>query len=453
METDAIEFDDATDGESEDTPLGPGARRILTKVEQPQLSALWHKYKKGRLVVQPEFQRKYVWDRKKASRLVESALMGIPLPIVYLSEEPDGRTHVIDGQQRLTSFFSFFDGTLPGGSAFRLTGLQAFPDLERKAFADLGDEFQEKLQDYGLTTITFLKESDADLKFEIFERLNSGSVALNDQELRNCVYRGSFNSLLKELAADPEFRRLVGLRSEEARMRDIELVLRFVAFHNQTYLNYRPPMKRFLNHEMEERRSLSDARAAEIRAAFKTAVANVHTVLGEHAFKRYYRGDERNPNGRWEEKKFNASLYDVLMVTLAREDRNRLTRNADAVREALLHLLTEDEGFTQSILLSTSSAQAVTKRFDMWRTALSDALAGDSVEPRLFTYAQRKQLFEADPTCSLCGNVIQTLDDAAVDHIVPFVEGGRTTLDNARLAHRYCNWARPRHEVPVEPAA
>ena len=145
------------------------------------MASLYGKYKRGRLILQSDFQRHFVWEPKKSSRLIESALLDIPLPVIYLSEEKDGKEVVIDGQQRLTSFFSFIDRTFPSGQVFRLSGLKVFEDLIKKTYKELEEPFQDKIQYCKLRTITFNKDSSHDLKFEIFERLNSGAVSLNQQ--------------------------------------------------------------------------------------------------------------------------------------------------------------------------------------------------------------------------------------------------------------------------------
>ena len=182
-----------------------------------------------------------MWDATRSSRLIESVLLGVPLPIIYLAEEPEGNESVIDGQQRLTSFFEFLDGTL------KLSGLRVRETLNGMKFPELPKEAQSIIKKTSLRAITIKRESDKDLKFEIFERLNSGSVALNDQELRNCIYRGPYLKLLKELSEDPDFRKLLNFSGPDKRMRDVEMVLRFAAFYRTTYLNYSPPMKSFMS--------------------------------------------------------------------------------------------------------------------------------------------------------------------------------------------------------------
>ena len=117
----------------------------------------------------------------------------------------------------------------------------------------------------------FKKDSDPNLKFEIFKRLNTGAVSLNHQELRNCIYRGSYNALIKELATETDFKYLFGLNAPEKRMRDVELVLRFLSFYNATYLNYKPPIKDFLNADMRTHSNITKPEMDKLRTAFKNA--------------------------------------------------------------------------------------------------------------------------------------------------------------------------------------
>ncbi|WP_431201560.1 GmrSD restriction endonuclease domain-containing protein [Bradyrhizobium betae] len=441
-----LHLDDSSDLDQEAIGVQPDKRTIHAKPGDVEVDSLYNKQKRGKLLVQPDFQRDFVWDVKRASRLIESALLQIPIPTIYISEEPDGREYVIDGQQRLTAFFSFLDGNFPDGSKFTLTGLKVYPELNGKAYDALDEKLQDAIRYYLLRTVTFKKGSDENLKFEIFERLNTGSVPLNDQELRNCIYRGRFNSLTQEMSEDPDFVYLLDIAKPDSRMRDIELVLRFCAFYHATYLNYKPPMKSFLNKEAETFRDISASDERELRAAFKNSCQINRSLFGKHAFKRYYRGNEKSPNGYWETKKFNASLYDVLMYTFAKEDKNKVFQNLDSIREALISLMTTNEHFIGAIELSTSSVKAITTRFDIWRIALQAILGIQQKEPRCFSSQLKEALFTSDPTCAICNNRIQQVDDAAVDHIEQYWTGGKTIPQNARLTHRYCNWARPRKE-------
>lgn len=439
-----ISFDESGD---EEVQIAPEDNRIHTSSGDLEIESLHNKQKRGRLVLQPDFQRQYVWDATKASKLIESAILHIPLPIIYLSEEKDGKEYVIDGQQRLTSFFSFIDGLFPDGKTFKLSGLNVCSDLNGKKFSDLTDELQDRVRYYKIRAITFQKDSNENLKFEIFERLNTGSVQLNDQELRNCLYRGNFNVALKEMAEDPDFMFICGLKAPDKRMKDKELVLRFCAFYHKTYLNYKAPIRNFLNSEAREKRDISDKEIAEVKSAFKNACQIIRSAFGKNSFKRFYKGKDGQPNGYWEPKKFNTSLYDILMYSFAREDKNKVYQNLDSVKEALVWLMTEDQEFVDSIELSTSSVQAVTLRFDKWRASLQSILGINQKEPRCFTFKLKEELMTIDPTCAICNQHILSTDDAALDHIKQYWVGGKTIPENARLTHRYCNWARPRSDT------
>lgn len=205
-------------------------------------------------------------------------------------------------------------------------------------------------------------------------------------------------------------------------------------------------MKEFLNKEAETRRNISSEGAKELRAAFKNACQITRSMFGERAFKRFYRGTEKKPDGYWETKKFNASLFDIVMYTFAREDKNTIYQKMDSVREALIYLMTEDREFIDSIELSTSSLQAVTKRFDLWRGALQRIVGIGTKEPRCFTRDLKEALFKGNPTCAICNQRIEEVDDSAVDHIEQYWTGGKTIPENARLTHRYCNWSRSRKD-------
>lgn len=421
-------------------------RIIRTKSVDPEINSLYEKWKRGKLILQPDFQRHFVWDSKKSSRLIESALLSLPLPVIYLAEDADGKEYVIDGQQRLTALFSFLDNRFPDGKPFRLTGLEVFTELNHKTFLDIEERLQDKIRYYEVRTITILSDSDPDLKFAIFERLNTGSVPLNDMELRNCIYRGPYINLLKELAEYPSFKKIIGIKDANRRMRDVELVLRFATFYHATYLKYQPPMRRFLNRDMEKFQFISEHEANEIKDAFKNSVQIIHSLFGDSAFRRFYLGNAQDPNGKWEAKKFNASLYDVLMGTLCDVDTNRAYASLNALREGLIDLMASNSEFIDAILISTSAQDKVRTRFDLTRKIVDDILRYCKPQPRCFSLDLKQELFNNDQTCAICSQRIQTIDDAAVDHIEQYWLGGKTIPENARLTHRYCNNARPRND-------
>ena len=436
---DELTEDEATVANDDGAEAAPERRRIFTDKSDTPVSALFTSWQDGDLSLDPVFQRRRVWDEPRASKLIESVILEVPLPVFYLAENQDGTHEVIDGQQRLNALFDFVSGK------YALRGLEARADLNGKAFKGLDKATQRLIRGCALRVVLFKKESDENLRFEIFERLNTGAVPLNAQELRNCVYRGKYNDLLHQLSADPDYMWLMGLTTPEKRMRDVEYVLRFAAFYHATYLRYKPPMVRFLNENMCSYRQISNRDADKLRVAFKNSVTLIRSLLGSNAFKRYYRGDAKSPNGRWEPRKFNAALYDILMWSFAEADKNQVMANLDAIREAFIVLMTESQEFIDAIELSTSSIRMVRQRFDLWRAALDPILAQSPKQPRCFSRALKETLYATNANCPLCGQHINDIDDAAVDHIEQYWLGGKTDPANARLTHRYCNWSRPKN--------
>ena len=388
----------------------------------------------GDLALQPDFQRNVVWDDGKCSRLIESILLGVPLPIVYVAEDDDGTFAVIDGQQRLTAIVQYLKND------YALRGLRVLTELKNKRFQHL-DKAQQKAVKSGVVRATIIKkESDPSIRFEIFERLNTGAVALNAQELRNCVYRGPFNDMLKRLEDHPDWLRLLRLDEPDKRMWTRELILRFLALHDR-YNHYGSSMRSFLNAEIEDRRDAKPEQIQAYEVLFAKVVRMALSVFGDHAFERFALGTEEDQNGHWEGK-INLALFDAVMFAFAQYEERDVIPRAETIAEAVLRLMTTNQDFIKAITYSTSRKEALRTRVTLWETELRKVCKQDTSQPRCFPYAVRKQLYDQDPTCQLCGGRIVLFDDAVIDHDVPWSKGGPTTLGNANLAHRYCNLAK-----------
>jgi len=411
------------------------ARTVYADKLDLDVATICNRIQQGELILQPEFQREYVWDDTKASRFIESILMQIPTPVIYLAEDEEGKQLTIDGHQRLKSIYRFWSNNFP------LKNLTVFKELNGKHFKHLDKKYQRALLNGVIRTILIRRESDNDIKFELFERLNTGSVHLNAQELRNCIYLGPYNNLIKELASDKDFLSLLGLKEPDKRMRDRELVLRFFAFYHTPYYQYKPPMKKFLNDEMEKYRKIQEEEANKLKATFKKSVEITKTVFGDYAFKRFVAGTERDPNGFWEGR-VNRALYDIVMFGFTLYDKRQIISYSDAIREELLWLMTHDNDFIKSITVSTDKREHVNIHFKKWIDSLHEIVGFPRTEPRAYSLNYKKQLYDNNPTCQICGNKIQLLDDAEVDHIDFYWRGGKTIPSNARLVHRYCNRAR-----------
>jgi hypothetical protein len=175
----------------------------------------------------------------------------------------------------------------------------------------------------------------------------------------------------------------------------------------------------------------------EYRERFKKCTDLVNIVFGENAFKRFMFGNSENRNGKWNTN-LNMSLFDIQMCGFANYEKHQIVPKADLIRESLMQLMTYNEHFIESIELSTSDKNQLQKRFKIWFDTL-EKIVGQNNETRLFPYAIKRQLFQQDPTCKICGQQILSIDDAETDHIMPFSEGGTTTVSNAQITHRFCN--------------
>lgn len=417
-------------------------RRVKTDKQDLPVETLHMWARRGKLDLQPDFQRYFVWNNVKASRLIESLLLDIPVPVIYVAEETNKTYSVVDGQQRLTSICAFIDGKFPDGRDFALSSLQVLRELNGIRFRELDAELQETILNAGLRLIIIQQDSDPDVKFEVFERLNLGAERLNDQELRNSVYRGTYNDLLRELAAHPTMLKVLGIDQPHKRMQDRQLILRFFAMWRNTHLKYKGPIKSFLNREMEQHRNPTERELAEMRSVFERSIEMAYTVFGPNAFRRYHSGTAGDPNGYWESHKLNVGLWDTLLYSFSFYEKSQIIPVADRVREEFLDLVTSDPTFVEYITSTTDKPERIQYRAEVWQQRLR-AVAGHADQgPRSFSLDLKQRLYEANSTCQICHQRIHDLDDAEVDHIEHYWRGGKTIPENARLAHRYCNRAR-----------
>lgn len=426
---------------------GPGSKKIVWGPKDYTVELLHSKKLNGTLDPNPKWQRNYVFDRIKASRLIESVLMDVPLPAVYLAEEADGTLSIIDGQQRLSTFFFFLENKFPVKGKddeytdFPLTGLQILSDLNTRHFKDLEKPLRLKINDTPIHVIIIQKDSNEDVKFDIFERLNTGAMKLNEDEIRNSVYRGAYIELLDELAEDETFDSLVNKPNFKNRMLYRGMILRFFALSEKAIQHYKPSMKQYCNKELRDKRDISKIKADEYRKRFRTSVNLCQSVFAKNAFRRFNPGKEGAVNGSWVTSRINMALFDVQMCGFAlyENDLDKFQGHYDEIRERMLDLMCNDPAFISAIEMKTSAKDQMNIRFKKWTDVLASIIAGSPPNPRIFPYAIKKQLFADDPTCKLCENQIMAIEDAEVDHKIPYSKGGPTTIENAQITHRYCN--------------
>jgi uncharacterized protein with ParB-like and HNH nuclease domain len=392
----------------------------------------FHKwYKDGRLIIDPEWQRNFVWKTKRSSQLIESFLMDIPVPVVYLAKNDNGNYEVIDGLQRLTSVFNFFDNQYP------LNGLDVLTEFNGKKYIDLPKEQQYKLEDVTLRSFELSPKTSKDLLFTIFERLNTGGVALNRMEIRNSIYRGSLNNMIRELSSDKNFINCINQSGLKDRMRDREIILRFLAFYEKTYHKCTKGLGRFFNDFYQTYQNADEQKLRDFSIAFKNMSRAAFTIFGDNAFRL------RAKKGGWNSR-INAAVFQSISVPLLNYNLSQLTRNADSIYEEYLDLITNDHKWIECVTSNTANPQNVNYTFSTWENRLKHVIGGSEKNDnqRCFSKALKLEIFKQHDKCEICGQQIKLVDDAALDHEVHYWRGGKTIPENARLVHRLCNQKR-----------
>jgi len=433
--------------QDEEQPVArPDDRPVTSQPYDWSISTLRDKLERGQLDLQPKFQREYVWSIRPElpSRLIESLLLEIPVPPIYFGKIENGRLEVIDGQQRLTTLVHFVT------NKFSLRKPRGMSSLNGKLFRDLTEEQQEKILDAPIRSVVIDAARNTELRYEVFERLNRGSMNLNEQELRNCVYRGFFNDLLAELEKDPSWRRVKGGTEPEKRFIDRENILRFFAFANRLS-QYSGSLKRFLNDYMAlfaPRGGRPEMDPEQLKAhtvLFKQTMQNIYVVFGENS-SRLYEVNPRTNRGSWDTK-FSIAALDIQASALMNRPTAKVQQAAEQIRELFLFTLLTDPLMQDSISKRTGSTLQTKVRWTRFRDLVDPIIAGTVIEARFFDYSFRKRLFETSNICRLCKNEIHVLEDSTVDHIMPYSKGGKTVPENGQLAHRGCN-ARKNAQVP-----
>lgn len=409
-------------------------KAVIEKADR-SLSELHRWFQKGRIKVDPEWQRNFIWDKPRSSKLIESFLLDIPVPVVYLAKTSANDYEVIDGLQRLTSVFEFFEGK------YALQRLDILTDLNGKRFSQLPKETQSKLEDSVLRSFE-LAAGSGDMHFIVFERLNTGGIKLNDMEIRNCLYRGRLNDLLKRLANDSDFVTSLNQPGAKDRMQDRSLVLRFLAFYERTHHKCQHGLKKFLNEFLETYRDASDEKLREYEAIFKKCMRASLTVFGANSYR--LKSDITKPGARsvgaWATRP-NAAIFQVIAVSFAKYDLGAVTRGADRIYEEYLDLIATDADWVDRVRRATGETARLSYVFETWTKRLEKVMEEHAPNDgdRLFTRKLKEELFARDQTCQICSQRIALLDDAALDHHVRYWQGGLTVPENARLVHRHCN--------------
>ncbi|WP_442577844.1 DUF262 domain-containing protein [Mesorhizobium sp. ASY16-5R] len=295
----------------------------------------------------PPFQRAFVWSQNQCSRFIESLLLGLPVPGIFLFKEADTGKHlVIDGQQRLKSLHYFSEGII-NGKEFTLSGLKT--KFGGRTYKSLDEADRARLDDAVIHATVFkqdLPEGEINSVYEVFERINTGGVKLSPQEIRSCICHGNFNNYLHRLNENPEWRAIYGPKSK--RLKDVELILRFLAFYEKG-AEYESPMKHFLNDYMKERRNLTDDQLKDLGDIFTKTMAFVSRALGNRTFR--------------PDRSLNTAVFDSVATALAHRVAAKGEPDAAAAADAYQAVL-NNARFIEGYIRSTADDENVKKRME-----------------------------------------------------------------------------------------
>lgn len=337
------------------------------------------------LDLRPFYQRRARWDRERQSKLIESFIINVPVPPLFLYERAYNSYEVMDGQQRISAIQAFYENRLP------LRGLELWPELNGRTYADLPSKIRAGIDRRSIDYIVLLKESTESyedemiLKQLVFERLNTGGVKLEHQEIRNCLYQGLLNSLLLELSRHDLFTKAWGIphktREEEKeipkeladnplyeKMGDAEIVLRFFALrHVEHFAN---GMHGFLDRYMIRSRDFTEADIDLLRSRFIETLELATEIYGDEVFRPY------DPTDLDANTRPQRAFYDAVMVALSNhlDDKTRLIDRKDKIKEATKVLFSKYESGTFTGRGNTKND--IQQRITFFESMLTEVLAG-----------------------------------------------------------------------------
>lgn len=327
---------------SRDMDIGSVYPNADIKVERDQypIFQLFRKYSKGQIILDPDFQREDVWKPKQKSELIETVLMGIPLPLFYLNERKDGKLIVVDGRQRLTTFFKYLD------KEFRLQDLKILSKLNGKKFDDLDPQSQANLEDFQIIVQVIKPPTPDRIKFDIFDRVNRGGTPLNNQEMRNALYLGKATKLLKIISESNSFKTATLNSIKATRMKDKYLISRAISFYlfnkeklldaNNKLIVYKNDIDEFLGKSMEFLNRCSSNEIDNIRNGFFNSMEINYLIMGEESFRRL-----RTNNGN--RQPINMILFEAMTILFWDFDIVFCEKNEAYIKEKLIDFLADDE--------------------------------------------------------------------------------------------------------------
>lgn len=357
--------DDAYDAD-EVQPWDPERIRVHTK--HFSLRQVVDMIEEKDIDIAPDFQRLYVWKDWQKWSLIESVLLGIPLPTFYFNENKDGKMQVVDGVQRLTTIFNFVRG-----EKFALGEVDYLNDLRNSTFEQLSATFKRRMNNTQLVVHVIDPQTPYRVKFDIFRRINTGGSPLSSQEIRHCMSLKRSRELLHDLTADKSFQTATGWSLlKHIRMADREVVLRFCAFRMFGAQSYgaTDTLDAFLvraTEHIDDPTAFPDEDLKALESGFLRAMRNAYVAFGDHAFRKWPLGNERrNP--------INRALFEVWAVVLADYDEQVVSARAAELATAARTMMTTDQRFIEAISQGTGDPRRVRTRFELAAEVATEVL-------------------------------------------------------------------------------
>lgn len=364
-----VEEEDLNGGKSMEVITKPfNPNEIDVDISTVNLGSLIEQLENDEIDLQPDFQRAAdVWDNVKKSRLIESILLGLPLPSFYFSEDPvSQKLSIIDGLQRICAIRDF---VLKEDEPLKLEGLQFLKNFEGLTFSQLARPEVKRIKSLKITMNTLRKGTPLDVKYIIFQRVNTAGEPLTPQEMRHALNQGPAAIFIKELANMESFKKATNYSVKSKRMQDRDFVNRFVAFFIG-YQDYMGDLDMFLNDKMGELNKMTPAQRNDIRVSFDKAMECCYEIFKKDTFrKRYKITDKRKP--------ISKSVYDTLSVNIAwlsDEEQHLLLKNAEDFKAGMIRLF-NDEKFNFSISTGTGQKYNVEQRFTMVESLIKEIIS------------------------------------------------------------------------------
>ena len=329
----------------EDYPLDT----FLIRSENRTVHDVLRRIEQDMYIMDPDFQRDFIWPEDKQSKLIESVLMRVPLPVFYMAENEDGKMVVVDGLQRLSTFRNFVND----GLRLRLPEQSG---LNRRRFIDLSAKLQNRVEDCNLTLYVIDSKVPERARLDIFERVNGGSP-LTRQQMRNCLHMGRATRFLKEEANAELFLRATGNSLSKSQMRDREFVNRFCGFQLLSIDKYRGDMDLFLAETLDYMNRLEESDVEVLSRDFQIGLNNNYKLFGRHAFRKHT--EEQRDRSI-----INASLWDVMVTGLSKYGEVAVQARMVNLKTAFYQLLQHD-AFNDAITYGTNQTTKVKQRFGL----------------------------------------------------------------------------------------